>query len=277
MVARKHIDASRLRARLIHPVGPYAWIDVVPSTGSTNADLRQAVVDGAADRTVLIAEEQTAGVGRRGRTWSSPAGTGVYCSVLLRPAGVPVAGLGSLAVVAGLAVLDLADELGVDAALKWPNDVLAADGAGKCAGILSEAAPSEEQAVILGIGINVDPPRDAVPPAPGGLPPVSLADLGARTTDRTGICLSLLTALHERESAWRRAGGDLAEAGLLELYRSRCSTLGRHVKIMIAGGGTLVGDAVDLDSTGALVIEPQEGGRRTVFAGDVVHLRPVSE
>lgn len=79
------IDAARLGAAL---KDRYAKVDVVERTGSTNADLRKAVDEGAADRTVLLAEEQTAGVGRRARQWSSPKGAGLYLSVALRP-GVP--------------------------------------------------------------------------------------------------------------------------------------------------------------------------------------------
>src|ERR1700716_600231 len=157
------IDAGGLRADLI---GSYAVVDVVPSPGSTNADLRVAVARGAADRTVLIAEEQTAGVGRRARQWSSPKGAGIYLSVLLRPREVPFAGLGALSVVAGLAVRDVASRLGVDAVLKWPNDVLAGPARGKCAGILCQTGAGDaedEVSVVLGIGLNVRPLGDDVP------------------------------------------------------------------------------------------------------------------
>lgn len=270
------LDAARLRAVSVRPKGPYAGLDVVSSTGSTNADLRAAAAEGVADRTVLLAEQQTAGLGRRGRSWSSPSGTGVYCSVLLRPAAVPFAAFGSLAVAAGLAVADVASGLGARVALKWPNDVLARDGRGKCAGILAEAVASEEQAVVLGIGLNVRPSREPVPPGPGGLPPVSLAELNARSTDRTEVARLLLAALHERERRWRNAGGDLAKAGLLNDYRLHCATLGQEVKVTVAGGKAIVGRAVDVDQTGALVVETA-AGRRTVFAGDVTHLRPAVE
>jgi len=269
------IDGSRLRAELVAPAGPYTQVDVVASTGSTNADLRQAVVDGAPDRTALVAAEQTAGVGRRGRTWASP-GSGVYVSVLLRPSEVPVAGVGSLAIAAGLAVLDVGDALGASVALKWPNDVLAADGSGKCAGILSEAASSDDLAVVLGIGLNVARVRADVTAGPGGLPPVSLAELRASISDRTDVAMMLLAALHEREAAWREARGDLADAGMLDEYSRRCLTLGQQVKV-VTGRGNLVGDAVEVEPTGALVIAQPSGARQSVFAGDVVHLRPTGE
>ncbi|WP_372440522.1 biotin--[acetyl-CoA-carboxylase] ligase [Prauserella cavernicola] len=270
------IDAARLRAGLVRPAGPFATLDVVASTGSTNADLREALVAGAADRTVLIAEEQTAGLGRRGRTWVSPSGAGVYCSVLFRPEGVPFAALGSLASVAGLALMDLTRELDVAAVLKWPNDVLAAAGSGKLAGILAEASSSDEPSAILGIGINVSPAREPARPGPGGLAPSSLAELGANTTDHTEISRLLLTFLHRRESAWLAAAGDLGAAGLLDEYRAHCATLGQQVRVVVASGQDLVGTAVDLDRTGALVVATADGDRRTIFAGDVVHLRPVA-
>lgn len=266
------IDATRLRARL---VGPYAAVDVVASTGSTNADLREAAVRDAPDRSVLIAGEQTAGVGRRARVWSSPPGTGIYLSVLLRPRGVEFAELGSLSLVAGLAVLDLTDALGVDAALKWPNDVLAGPDRGKCAGILAEALSAEELAVVLGIGLNVRPLGQDVQPAAGGLAPTSLEENGANTTDRTEIAALLLSAFAERESRWRRAGGNLARAGLLDEYRVRCETVGKQVKVLLPGDSSMTGVAADVDDDGQLVVATPDGRRHSVFAGDVVHVRTV--
>lgn len=277
MTASRHLDAGRLRSLLLAPVGPYASLDVVARTGSTNADLRAAVAAGQPDRTVLLAEEQTAGSGRRGRDWASPPGQGIYLSVLLRPAEVPMAALGSLAIVAGLALTDVTAELGVDAVLKWPNDVLAGPGRAKCAGVLAETVPSDEQAVVLGIGLNVLPMREPVRPGPGGLPATSLAEQGARITDRTDVAALLLAALHERELPWRRARGDLAAAGLLDDYRARCATLGQQVRLEVAGGRARLATVVDVDPSGALVVDDEGGRRRFVYAADVIHLRAVSE
>lgn len=266
------VDAARLRGEFVVPAGPYAAVDVVASTGSTNADLRAAVADDAPDRTVLLAEEQTAGVGRRGRTWQSPAGLGLYCSVLLRPLNVPFAHLGSLAVVAGLAVVDTLDAIGVPVRLKWPNDVLAGPVGRKCAGVLSEAAPAEENAVVLGIGLNVLANRDHVPAGPGGLAATSLAAEGANTTDRTEIAALLLRALARREHSWRAAKGDLAVAGLLDDYRDWCDTIGRQVRVIMPDSSVINGRVVDVDGSGQLILDVNND-RRTVFAGDVVHLR----
>jgi BirA family biotin operon repressor/biotin-[acetyl-CoA-carboxylase] ligase len=261
------IDAARLTAAL---QDRYAKIDVVESTGSTNADLRKAVDDGAADRTVLLAEEQTAGVGRRARQWSSPKGAGLYLSVALRP-GVPFTTLGSLSVVAGLAVRAAAAGVGVDAALKWPNDVLS--GGAKCAGILAEAVAGDPPSIVLGIGLNVLPLGD-VQPGPGGLPATSLAELGATNTDRTDVAIALLTEFDDLEQRWRRAGGDLTEAGLLDEYRAHCATLGQDVEVQLPDGTSLTGRAADIDAAGQLQVDLTGGRRHTVFAGDVVHVRP---
>ena len=273
MNTRQHsVDAARLRGEFVTPAGPYAALDVVASTGSTNADLRAAVADGIADRTVLLAEEQTAGVGRRGRNWQSPARLGLYCSVLLRPDNVPFARLGSLAVVAGLAVVDTLDTLGVPVRLKWPNDVLAGENHRKCAGVLSEAAPAEENAVVLGIGVNVLTSRERVAAGPGGLAPTSLAAEGASTTDRTEIAALLLAALDRRERRWRDADGNLAAAGLLDDYREWCATIGSQVRVIMPDSRVITGRAADVEDAGQLVLDVN-GDRRTVFAGDVVHLR----
>jgi BirA family biotin operon repressor/biotin-[acetyl-CoA-carboxylase] ligase len=200
----------------------------------------------------------------------------VYCSVLLRPRGVPFAALGSLTAVAGLALTDMAAEIGVDTVLKWPNDVLIT-GSGKCAGVLAEAVASEDGAVVLGIGVNVAPLRSPVEPGPGGLAATSLAEHGATTTGRTEVARLLLTFLHEREQRWRTAGGDLERAGLLADYLARCSTVGQEVKVLTAGGPALTGRAVAVEGAGALVVDTGSNGRQTIFAGDVVHLRPAAE
>jgi BirA family biotin operon repressor/biotin-[acetyl-CoA-carboxylase] ligase len=262
------IDAARLSAAL---KDRYTLVDVVERTGSTNADLRKAVEEGAADRTVLLAEEQTAGVGRRARPWSSPKGAGLYLSVALRPSGVSFSALGSLSVVAGLAVRAAAAGVGVDAVLKWPNDVLV-DGA-KCAGILAEAVAGDEPSIVLGIGLNVLPLGD-VPPGPGGLPATSLAEHGATNTDRTDVAVALLTEFDELERRWRLAGGDLTEAGLLGDYRAHCATLGQDVEVRLPDGTSLTGRAADIDAAGQLQVDVADGRRHTVFAGDVVHVRP---
>ena len=156
-------------------------------TGSTNTDLLARAASGAAEGLVLAAEEQTAGRGRLGRSWVTPPGTALAFSVLLRPAAVPAARRGWLPLIAGISVAAAARAVsGVDARLKWPNDVLIGDG--KLAGILAEAAGD---AVVIGIGMNVLTPPGELPAGPGGLRPTSLLASGApvaREAVLTGIC-----------------------------------------------------------------------------------------
>lgn len=257
------LDAARLQAAL---TGPYAQVDVVESTGSTNADLRGTARAGGQDRTVLFAEEQTAGQGRRARTWVSPPHTGLYVSVLLRPA-IPPHRIPWITLLASVALVRTAKSLGVDAALKWPNDLLV--NGSKCAGVLAEA----DDGVVLGMGLNVAALPDDVPPGAGGLPATSLEQQGATTTDRTEIAIRLLRDLAELDDAWRQENGDPIASGLHAEYRKHCSTLGRRVRIELPGDRELIGTAVEVDADGQLVVRSDDGARRSVHAGDVVHLR----
>ncbi len=269
------LDALGLREHLVAPNGPYAALDVVASTGSTNADLLAAAEQGAADRTVLIADTQTAGRGRRDRRWVSPPGTGLHLSVLLRPpTTVPAARLGTIGMVVGLALRHAAGEAGVSTTLKWPNDLMI--GEAKCAGVLSETATGEAgQAVVVGVGVNVGRlPTDgpAVPAGPGGLPATSLAEHGA-TAGRAAFAASFLGAFVELEQTWRLADGDVQRSGVLTGYREACATIGRRVRAELPDGSDRTGEAVDLDSGGQLLIRLADGSVSPVSAGDVVHLK----
>ena len=169
---------DELRRAVLAPGRLWSRLDVLAQTGSTNDDLLASARAGAAEGAVLVAEHQTRGRGRQGRQWVSRTGSALIFSVLLRPAAVPPADRGWLPLLTGVAVARaLRQVAGVDAALKWPNDVLA-DGA-KLAGILAEQAG---EAIVIGVGLNVAATRDELPPpGPGALPPTSLALLAART------------------------------------------------------------------------------------------------
>ncbi|MFT7836640.1 biotin--[acetyl-CoA-carboxylase] ligase [Saccharothrix sp. BKS2] len=257
------MDAATLRDRL---VGPYAAVDVVASTGSTNADLRAAAGSGAPDRTALIAGEQLSGQGRRGRGWVSPTG-GLYLSVLFRPVGVPAQRVPWLTLLAGVALVRAAADAGVRATLKWPNDLLV--GGAKAAGVLAEVTADE--AVVLGVGLNVARLPADVEPGAGGLAPTSLADHAAAPVDRTELAVSLLRQLHDLEARWRGLAGD--DPALREEYRAHCATLGHPVRVELARGVALLGTARDVADDGTLVVRDETGADHPVSAGDVVHLR----
>lgn len=272
--ADQRLRIDELRLTLGAPHGPYAAVDYTPATGSTNADLVDAARSSVPDRTVLIAGEQTAGRGRLARSWVSPPGAGLYLSVLLRPEAVPVARWGTLALVAGVALVRVAREVaGVDAVLKWPNDLLAGPGRAKCGGVLSEVA-SGGRAVVVGMGVNVASLPVEVPAGAGGLAATSLADAGARITDLTRLAGALLTTFDQLEWAWRAAGGDLERCGVLTAYRDSCATLGQRVLVELPNAVELSGVAVDVGGGGELRVRGDSGLDTAVSAGDVVHVRP---
>jgi BirA family biotin operon repressor/biotin-[acetyl-CoA-carboxylase] ligase len=262
----------------------YSRVEVVETSPSTNAELVAAVrSDPAAwpPPSALVAEHQTAGRGRAGRSWETPARAGLTVSVLLRPR-VPAETLGWLPLLAGLAVVRTVSDGGVTAAVKWPNDVLlpAVDtiaGLGlyrKVAGILAEVVPGtpgqEPPAVVLGIGLNVSQSAQELPVPTA----TSLALAGYPRPDRTDVLVRLLGEVHAVVRRWEKAGGDAAAAGLLDEYAAVSATLGTRVSAELAGGtSVLEGDAVGLDASGALVVRSESGEERAVTAGDVWHLR----
>ena len=249
------------------PGGLWTSVEVVASTGSTNADL---LARGGPEGQVLVAEEQTAGRGRAGRTWVSAPGASLTFSVLLRPSSVPPASRGWLPLLTGVAVAAaVRSAAGVAAVLKWPNDVLVDDR--KLAGILAEQSPAGD-AVVVGVGLNVATPEDALPVSPGGLPATSLLVEGANVA-REALLAEILRHL-EREYLAFRADPDPARSGLLAAYTAACATLGRTVRVELPVGRVLTGAAEGVDGGGRLLVRSAEATSATpVSAGDIVHLR----
>ncbi|MFF7747840.1 biotin--[acetyl-CoA-carboxylase] ligase [Streptomyces sp. NPDC007971] len=268
---RPPLNAAVLRRGLVREGSLWSEFEVVQLTGSTNSDLVDRAVAGkAGEGAVLVAEEQTAGRGRLDRQWSAPARSGLFFSVLLNPAEVPVARWGWLPLLTGVAVATgLSRAAGVDTALKWPNDLLVTVGGEerKAGGILAERAG--EHGVVVGVGINVSLGAGELPVPQAG----SLALAGAVSTDRDPLLRAVLRSLEEWYRRWRDAGGDPAVSGLQETYAAGCATLGRVVRAELPGDRALVGEAVAVDGDGRLVIATESGAREAVGAGDIVHLR----
>jgi BirA family transcriptional regulator, biotin operon repressor / biotin---[acetyl-CoA-carboxylase] ligase len=266
------IDGAMLRKALLRENTPWADVRVVDEAGSTNVDLVARARDGAPSGSVLIANFQSAGRGRQGRTWSSPAGTGVAVSVLLHPVDVAPVRWGWLPLLAGLGVAEgLLRYPGVPACLKWPNDVLI--GEGKVAGILTERIDSPRgPAVVIGFGVNVHL-------GVSDLPVPSATSLSLHTSDaalraplsRTEVVRSCLTALGERYLTWQR--GEMDEE-LATSYRGLCATIGRRVRVELVRGPPMEGIATGVDTGGRLVVRTVSGVQ-IVGAGDVIHLRSV--
>jgi BirA family biotin operon repressor/biotin-[acetyl-CoA-carboxylase] ligase len=267
--ARAPLDAAALRSRAVRPDGLWREIEVVESTGSTNADLLARALRGEPEGTVLAAEEQRAGRGRMGRTWTSPPRAALTFSLLLKPA-VPPARRGWLPLLTGVAVAAAVTKAtGVETGLKWPNDLLAADA--KLAGILAEAAGDT---VVVGIGLNVSTePAEFPTPRPGALPATSLRSAGATALNRDDILLAILAGFERWYRAWQQAGGDPDRSGLRPEYTRLSATIGRTVRAELPGGQALSGPAVGVDSDGRLLVLLSSGSEVAVAAGDVVHLR----
>jgi BirA family transcriptional regulator, biotin operon repressor / biotin---[acetyl-CoA-carboxylase] ligase len=267
---RPPLDADVLRAAVVRPGGLWRAVEVTAVTGSTNADLMARAVGGEPEGLVLAAEQQNAGRGRLGRAWVAPPRAALTFSVLLRPTAVPRARLGWLALLAGVAVAAAVRAVaGVDAQLKWPNDVLA--GPGKLAGILAEASGA---AVVVGIGVNVSTGPGELPPSgPGGLPATSLAIEEAASTDRTALLAEILAGLERRYQAWCQVFGDTERSGLRAEYTGLCATIGRRVRVELPGGRLLDGLAAGVDADGRLLVSVPPDADLPVAAGDIVHLR----
>lgn len=206
---RPPLNAGALRRALVRPGSLWSEVEVAQRTGSTNSDLVARAAQGtAAEGAVLVAEEQSAARGALDRRWTAPARSGLFFSVLLEPAEVPVARWGWLPLLTGVAVATgLSRAAGVDTALKWPNDLLVTVGGAerKTGGILAERAG--ERGVVVGIGINVTLRADELPVPTAG----SLALAGASGTDRDPLLRAVLRSLEQwygrwREAAWGRRG-----------------------------------------------------------------------
>ncbi|CAM5266593.1 Bifunctional ligase/repressor BirA [Streptomyces alboniger] len=173
-LGRPPLNTASLRRALVREGGLWTSLDVVPATGSTNTDLA-ARADDLPEGAVLVAEEQSAARGRLDRKWSAPARSGLFFSVLLKPAEVPVERWGWLPLLTGVAVATgLSRAAGVDTALKWPNDLLVTvgDEERKAGGILAERAGSAAGGgVVIGVGLNVTLRADELPVPTAGSSP----------------------------------------------------------------------------------------------------------
>ncbi|MFD5104417.1 biotin--[acetyl-CoA-carboxylase] ligase [Streptomyces cinereoruber] len=265
---RPPLNETALRRALVLPDGLWTSLDVVPTTGSTNTDLAARAAD-LPEGAVLVAEEQTSGRGRLDRTWTAPARSGIFVSVLLKP-DVPAHRWGWLPLLTGVAAATgLAKAAGVDMSLKWPNDLLVSvkGEERKTGGILAERAGAD--GVVVGLGLNVTLREDELPvPGAGSL---LLAD--AVSSDRDTLLRAVLRSLAQWYGEWVRAGGDPAASGLQEAYAAGCATLGRRIRAELPGERTLEGEAIALDGDGRLVVATEGGGTEAVGAGDIVHVR----
>lgn len=262
---RAPLDVEGIRRDLVGPTRPLRHLEVLETTGSTNADLLgRHAAGGDIAGTVLVAEHQSAGRGRHGRRWSAPARSQVAFSLGVAAEGLPAVAWGWLPLLTGVAAADaVAATTGIRPGLKWPNDILVGDG--KLGGILTEVA-APDPVIVVGLGLNVTLTA-AEAPDPRA---TSLLMLGSTMLDRSALLGSILAELTARIDRWKIADGP--DAGLIADYRDRSVTLGRQVRALLPGDREIVGTATDIDDVGHLHIDT--GGQSVaVSAGDITHLR----
>jgi BirA family biotin operon repressor/biotin-[acetyl-CoA-carboxylase] ligase len=225
------------------------------SIDSTNRRARDLADEGR-DHVAVVADKQTGGRGRLDRTWSSPSG-GVWLSALLRP-DVPAAHAPVYTLAAAVATTRAVREAGVDARIKWPNDVLV--GEQKLAGILTEMEGEADRVgwLVVGVGLNANVDPGEVPDDRATSLRAERGDVDCRRL--TQRLLEELHSLHRNQDA------------VVPAWREYADTLGRRVRVE-TGGRTVVGEAVDVRFPGTLRVDTGDGVE-TVAAGDCEHLRP---
>ena len=244
-------------------IWPIGWtVHHVTETGSTNDDLVTAASAGAADRTVIVADFQTAGKGRLDRTWDATRGSNLLVSLLFRYESEEPS---RFARIVALAARESCESLtGVNVRVKWPNDLVVDHR--KLGGLLAVASP-RERFVVVGIGVNVGwAPSDAVSLADASLVGHVPIDRGVRVVPTPHALLAMmLTKVDERR---RRDDAELRAE-----HKSVLATLGTRVRVELRLGESLIGQAIDLDDDSRLIVQDDAGLRHVIDVGDVVHLR----
>lgn len=260
------LDQDRLRDLVISTDTLWRHVDVVPETGSTNADLAErARVGRAGHGAVLLTEYQSRGRGRLDRTWSAPPGTSLAMSMLLIPGEVSAQRWTWLPLICGLATSEgIRRATGVQTVLKWPNDVMVGDR--KLCGILAERVQTPDgPGCVIGVGVNTDLTEEQLP-VPWA---TSLLLSGASTRNKNTVAATILRAFSLLYDNWRT---DFDATALARAYVARCGTIGRQVRVVLSEQESVVGRADAIDDEGQLIVQTATG-RRTFGAGDVVHLR----
>lgn len=238
------------------------------SVGSTNDEAKALADADAGHGEVVVAEAQTEGRGRRGRGWVSPPRRNVAFSVILRPDELPPSRAPELTLVAAVAVCDALRHSGVQAGIKWPNDVLV--GERKIAGILTEMSAESDRVhwVVVGVGVNVNARQEDFPPELRREATSLLLERGhpAPRALFLAACLSALEGWYDRHA-------EEGFAPIRQAWRERSVTLGREVAVR-TDGADVAGLAEDIDETGALLVRTPSGLVR-VTSGDVALLRPL--
>ena len=233
------------------------------TTDSTMDVAQRLAAAGEPEGSVVFAEGQGRGRGRMGRTWISPKGKGIYCSVILRPQ-LQLTEISKITLVAAVAVARAVEQgTGLKPEIKWPNDLLI--GGKKLCGILTElnAELNRVNYVVVGIGMNVNTPGDKLPAHGTSL----MRELGEKV-DRLELARQLLAQLDKTYAQFIKEG----MSPVLEQWRGFAGFLGRRVRVAVEGR-VLDGQALDVDPSGALLVRMDTGLVESVSAGEVLLVR----
>ncbi|MGZ4032279.1 MAG: biotin--[acetyl-CoA-carboxylase] ligase [Tumebacillaceae bacterium] len=232
---------------------------------STNTLAQQLANQGAPEGTLVIADEQTVGRGRRGRQWFSPPHSGIWMSLILRP-DLPLAHAAQITLVAAVALTKaLSRESGVQAGIKWPNDILF--GQKKCCGILTEMHAEADQIhhLVVGIGINVNVLQEEFPEELTDIATSLQAIKGARLS-RAQVVRSVL---EEFEPLYRRYVLEGGFGSIRDEWKANNITLGHNI-IAQTAQGTITGKALDIDEFGVLLVEQADGEIAKIYSADIL-------
>lgn len=256
---RHRLDESRL-TELLGQTWP--TVVVTQETQSTNRDLAAAAHAGAPAWALHTTDHQVAGRGRLDRSFEMPDQAGVAVSFLVRPSDDPSLKWTWLPLIVGIAACEAFAVVGVDAVLKWPNDVLTRNQK-KFAGILVERAETPDgPAAVLGVGVNVSLSERELPTPSAS----SLLLEQATTLDRHVIVSRLGQSIRRWVERWEAGENSIIE----QAYRERCITIGQEVRIIREGFADVTGVAEGIDEFGCIIVAGQPWS-----AGDVEHLRPI--
>ncbi len=240
-------------------------VKVFDAVGSTNQTALELARQGAPEGTVVLANLQLAGQGRRGKRWFSPRDVNLYCSVIFRPQ-ISAESATLFTFIASIALVETLESWGVWAGIKWPNDILVQKK--KIAGVLAEALTVEEhlEAVVLGVGVNLNVSRAALAAAlgPEAQSAIALHEVVRTEVDRTEFTITFLRRLGEEYERFLREG----KAAILKEWGDRDLVTGRRVLVK-EDGHAVEGTALGVDSSGYLILETVPGQTQRVISAEV--------
>ncbi len=244
---------------------PAEKIHYFPSLESTNETLKKIAEEGAPEGTIVLAEEQTRGKGRLGRSWSSPRGKGIWLSVLLKPAVFPQ----EAPVFTLIAAVTITRALNgtyahMNAGIKWPNDILIREK--KVCGILTELKAETDRLhyLVIGIGLNANQASEDFPPELESTA-TSLYLESSEKADRLALTASVINELDHLYTTYRSQG----TGPIIQEWKNSSMTLGRRVSVSQPAGSFFTGKAIDIREDGALVVQGADGTQKHFHAGEV--------